>query len=64
MKRTIKKQLGYDNILKQINSIEEKNPGLFFTGNYLSGISVPDTILNGMDCAEKTVAFLQNESAN
>ena len=56
--------LGYENILKQINLIEEKNPGLFFTGNYLSGISVPDTIVNGMDCAEKTVAFLQNELAN
>ena len=56
--------LGYENILKQINSMEEKNPGLFFTGNYLSGISVPDTIVNGMDCAEKTVAFLQIESAN
>ena len=56
--------LGYENILKQINSIEEKNPGLFFTGNYLSGISVPDTILNGMDCSEKIVAFLQNELAN
>lgn len=40
---------GYDEILKELETIEKENPGLHFAGNFRGGVSVPDCIKNGLD---------------
>ncbi len=43
--------VGYDEVLDTLKSIEERNPGLRFAGNFRDGISVPDCIKNGLSLA-------------
>ena len=43
--------VGYDDILDALNRLEQKNPGLYFAGNFRNGISVPDCIKNGIELA-------------
>lgn len=52
--------LGYEKLLEAIRNMEKDQPGLFFTGNYINGISIPDTILNGMECADKVRHFINS----
>lgn len=45
--------LGYSKVLEQITQAERDFPGLTMAGNYVTGISVPDCILSGIDLTEK-----------
>lgn len=45
--------LGYGEIKTQFDSLENDNPGLYFTGNYRAGISVGDTILHSLQTVDK-----------
>ena len=39
--------IGHQDIIKTLEGLQDRIPGLFFTGNYLSGISVRDCISHG-----------------
>ncbi len=41
-----------------ISGLTNGNSGLFFTGNYVNGISVADTIVHATDTAELINKFL------
>ena len=45
--------LGYNNVLEQIEQCERKFPGIHFAGNYRGGISVGDCITSGSDLCDK-----------
>lgn len=45
--------LGYNNVLEQIEKCEKKFPGIHFAGNYRGGISVGDCITSGSDLSDK-----------
>ncbi|MDX1641090.1 MAG: protoporphyrinogen oxidase [Balneolaceae bacterium] len=45
--------IGYDQVLATFRSIEERNEGLYFAGNFRYGVSMPDCIKNGFALAEK-----------
>lgn len=44
-------QVGHGKYKDMLTDLEQNNPGLFFTGNYRSGISVADTIVNANEIA-------------
>ncbi len=46
---------GYGEILKEINNIEKNLSGIFFSGNYLNGVSVSNCIQSGINSAEKII---------
>jgi len=48
--------MGYGNIQKKINELEDENPGIYFAGNIRSGISVGDSVV----CAFTTVEKMLN----
>ena len=50
--------LGHMNRVKKIEELMDKNYGLFFTGNYLYGISINDTIKTSRLTIEKIKKFL------
>ena len=50
--------LGYIEHIRAIERFEEKNPGLFLTGNYRGGISVGDCVKNSKITAERVLLFL------
>ena len=52
--------LGYETVTKHLRELEGRHPGLCFAGNYLSGISVAESIKSGKEAAVRTIAFLQN----
>ena len=41
--------LGYQAVLDELNQVETTFPGLHLAGNYRGGISLPDSILNGLE---------------
>jgi oxygen-dependent protoporphyrinogen oxidase len=45
--------LGYSNILEQLEQCETKYPGIHFAGNYRGGIAVGDCILSGIELTKK-----------
>ncbi len=45
--------VGYDSYLKVLDKIEQENRGLFITGNFKSGVSVPDCILSAFEMARR-----------
>ena len=45
--------IGYDHVRDILDDLEKTQPGLFFAGNYRSGISVSDCIVGGLDTADK-----------
>lgn len=49
---------GYDRYLETVGRL--KGDGLFFSGNYLGGVSLPDCITSGDKTAEGVAAFLEN----
>ncbi|NQU66433.1 MAG: protoporphyrinogen oxidase [Candidatus Marinimicrobia bacterium] len=52
-------QVGYGVHKEAISSLEDQNPGLFFTGNYRNGISVADTIVNSEEITDKIKTFIK-----
>ncbi|MFN3946628.1 MAG: protoporphyrinogen oxidase [Aquificaceae bacterium] len=50
--------LGYGKYLELAKTLEEENPGLFLTGNYLYGVSVADCIRASYQVAQKVREFL------
>jgi oxygen-dependent protoporphyrinogen oxidase len=51
-------EIGYANIRKQIEQVELENPGLYLGGNYRGGVSLSDSILNGLNFADRIAARL------
>ncbi|MFN7064695.1 MAG: protoporphyrinogen oxidase [Aquificaceae bacterium] len=51
--------LGYGRYLELARTLEEENPGLFLTGNYLYGVSVADCIRASYEVAERVKGFLR-----
>ena len=49
--------IGYDSVLEAFRSIENRNSGLYFAGNFRYGVSVPDCIKNGLHLSEELAAF-------
>lgn len=43
----------YDRALEAIEMVEKKNPGVYLTGNFRGGISMPDCIEKGLKIEEK-----------
>jgi protoporphyrinogen oxidase (EC 1.3.3.4) len=51
--------LGYGKYYELAQTMEKENPGLFLTGNYLSGVSVADCIRNSEVVSQKVLEFLR-----
>lgn len=51
-------EVGYDHFLDQLRHIEEHHQGLYLSGSFSKGVSVPDCISSGFEAARKTEAFL------
>lgn len=51
-------EVGYGHYKDLLDNLEKRFPGLFFAGNYRSGISVADTIMNATDITEQIQAFI------
>jgi protoporphyrinogen/coproporphyrinogen III oxidase len=45
--------LGYERFLNQMDHLEKAYPGLYFAGNSRDGISVADSILSGLNMADR-----------
>ena len=52
--------IGYRAVKDHLREVENRNPGLLFAGNYLSGISVAESIKSGKLAAERASQYLQN----
>jgi oxygen-dependent protoporphyrinogen oxidase len=52
-------EIGYANIRKQIEQVELENPGLYLGGNYRGGVSLSDSIINGLNFADQITARLK-----
>jgi oxygen-dependent protoporphyrinogen oxidase len=50
--------IGYGRFGQWMTDTEQSMPGLFFAGNYRSGISVADTIGSALSAAKRVAAFL------
>ncbi len=44
---------GYDRFLTAAANIEKENPGLFISGNFIHGVSIPDCILSSFKLAKR-----------
>lgn len=51
--------LGHGHVVEAIREGERATPGLFFTGNYLSGPSIGKCVADGFAAAAATLAYLQ-----
>jgi oxygen-dependent protoporphyrinogen oxidase len=51
--------VGYEQVREMLDNLEKSQHGLFFTGNYRSGISVSDCIVGGLETADKVGEQLQ-----
>lgn len=54
-------QVGYEEYRDILASLERDYPGLFFTGNYCSGISVADTIAHATDTSYRIQNYLTEQ---
>jgi oxygen-dependent protoporphyrinogen oxidase len=52
--------LGYDNVVQEIEKCEKNNPGLFFCSNYRGGISVGDCIMSSDRTSSDVLSHLKN----
>lgn len=52
-------RVGYGTITATLDRLEAAHPGLFFAGNYRSGISVGDTMASGADAADAVTAYVE-----
>lgn len=48
-------EVGYEKYLNHMKLIEDEHPGLHFAGHYRDGISVANSILSGINTAERIV---------
>jgi protoporphyrinogen/coproporphyrinogen III oxidase len=55
--------LGHGHVVKAIREGQRATPGLFFTGNYLSGPSIGKCVEEGFAAAEATAAYFQGGAA-
>jgi protoporphyrinogen/coproporphyrinogen III oxidase len=55
-------ELGYVEIKRSMDRLEQQSPGLFLAGNYRDGISAADSILSGLNAAQRIAAFTHNET--
>jgi oxygen-dependent protoporphyrinogen oxidase len=55
-------ELGYAEIKRSMDCLEQESPGLFFAGNYRNGISAADSILSGFNAAQRIAAFTHNDT--
>jgi oxygen-dependent protoporphyrinogen oxidase len=53
-------ELGYAEIKRSMDLLEQKSPGLFHAGNYRDGISVADAILSGLNASDRIAGFLRH----
>ena len=53
--------VGYGKFKDQLNHLENQYPGLYFTGNYWNGISVPDTMVNATEVAKRIIMKLEEK---
>ena len=53
-------RLDYGGVKAGIERIERAMPGYAFAGNYVGGISVPDTVATALDVAERTHSYLRS----
>jgi len=51
--------VGYGKFKDVMNEIETKAPGLFFAGHFRDGVSLGDSIVSGVNIAERSGKFLQ-----
>ncbi len=54
--------IGYRNIVEQMERCEQENPGLFFCSNFKGGIAVGDCVMNGKKVAERVRSIAQAKS--
>jgi oxygen-dependent protoporphyrinogen oxidase len=54
--------LGYADIKRSMEHLEQQSPGMFLAGNYRDGISAADSILSGFNAAERIAAFLGHDT--
>ncbi|MEJ5238317.1 protoporphyrinogen oxidase [Limisphaera sp. VF-2] len=52
--------LGYGRYRAEMTRLELEHPGLFFAGHYRDGISLGDSILSGLNAAERIRQFCRN----
>lgn len=52
-------ELGYGRVLERMDAFERAHPGLFLTGSYRGGISVPDSLQEGYDRAGLVIESLR-----
>lgn len=55
--------LGHAHVVKTIREAGRSAPGLFFTGNYLSGPSIGKCVEQGFATADETIAYLGGNAA-
>ena len=55
-------ELGYAKIRREIEAVEIKCPGLYFGGNYHRGVSLGDSLLNGLALGERVSEFVRTVS--
>ncbi len=49
--------LGYGRYRQLMTDLEQKAPGLFFAGHYRDGISISDSIVSGVNIADRVEAY-------
>lgn len=54
-------EVGYGSYLKKMDELESEYKGLFLSGNFRGGVSVPDCISGGFETAEKAALFLESD---
>jgi protoporphyrinogen/coproporphyrinogen III oxidase len=51
--------LGYGRFRELMNDLENQAPGFFLAGHYRDGVSLGDTIVSGVNIAERVTVFLE-----
>ena len=54
--------VGFGRYRELMSDIEKDAPGLFLAGHYRDGVSLSDSIVSGMNAAERVEAFLQTRN--
>jgi len=52
--------LGHLSVVEQFQRFEERNSGIFLTGNYRGGISVGDCVMSSQSVADRVLSFIRN----
>ena len=55
--------IGHHRIVSEVRNFEIEQPGLFFLGNWLKGISLNDRVVQANSQANRVVNFLQRNEA-